>query len=49
MFFDKNSLGTACVLGGIVRKPARDMPGGETKVEKESKSIIFHLVDKDFR
>lgn len=49
MFFNKNSLGTACLLRGIVRKPACDMPRGETKVEEELKFIMFHLVDKDVR
>lgn len=33
MFFNKNSLGTTCLLRGIVRKPAHDMPVGETEEE----------------
>lgn len=49
MFFNKNSFGTTCLLRGIVRKPARDMPVGETKVEEELEFIIFHLVDEDIR
>lgn len=49
MFFKKNSLGTACLLGGIVRKPACDVPVGETGVKEELKFILFHLLDKDIR
>lgn len=47
MFFNKNSLGTTCLFRGIVRKPACDMPVGETEMEEELKFIVFHLVDRD--